>query len=311
MDIIVDPNIYELSDNQCGDISLQYEHYNYLNNVIDFIGRINKKRHCKLSISITKNQYLSIINPVSHPWTQYKGDLSSNTAIMQLYGDFSKLLNHNEYERLDLSSIMIVNPCEEWSYNTLNENECFNEFLKHINYVKNELREHTFLIGIANNALNTPLNFDDNGTIITIEPIMNVNDVEFSNIYRRLLMSAGYILPTISSPLPNVEWCTHYIDLQNDLIKKGQNKIDVYRKVVSEVAYRNGYIKDDRLSRINSTTEKIRDIYANGEIYISADVRHGRVEVFNSLGHHQGEYTYDNEYHKNSKDETGRHNIIV
>lgn len=306
MDIIADPNIYELADSQMSDEKLQYEHYNYLLKVISFIKDINERRGDQVLITLTDKQYHSICNPMGHPWNQYKGNLTLQTSIIQTYGDLIKLINKSY---CDLGSIKPAEPCAVWNYNT--KSNIFDEFLKQINFFKANLNDHTFLLGIANNKLKCPLNFK--GFKSEIHPISDVNDVSFSNGFRNLITVGICLEPSLTEPFPNKKWCANYDNVQKDLFKnKGCDKIKTYRDIVCEVALRNGYIKEDRISRINSIG-CIRDIYVShcsSTVYISADVRHGRIEVFNSRGKHQGEYTYAGVL-INESDISGNHDIKV
>lgn len=64
-----------------------------------------------------------------------------------------------------------------------------------------------------------------------------------------------------------------------------------------QVAERNGYTYDQRISDLNKSYNHIRIIYSAGlgkeKMYLSCDVEKGGFEVCNHLGEHQGEYFFD------------------
>lgn len=118
--------------------------------------------------------------------------------------------------------------------------------------------------------------------------------------------------PTLNSPLPNIDLCHEYKDLENELIK-GKDKfsrIPIFLQVGKEVLQRNTYIYNRDLSAINTTKNKIRNIYQKNDlsVYGCIDVESGSIEICNHNGRHQDEYGFDNENH-NKHDPTGKHDI--
>lgn len=119
------------------------------------------------------------------------------------------------------------------------------------------------------------------------------------------------IKPTIENPLPNIDFCSQYKDVQNELIKGEKQRIPIFLGIGTEVANRNGYIEDKELERLNNgAIRKIFRNMLNKSIVISIDVEHGAIEVYNSKGRHQGEYGYTGSQEK-MRDNSGRHDIKV
>ncbi|MCF2681972.1 colicin E3/pyocin S6 family cytotoxin, partial [Faecalicatena contorta] len=117
--------------------------------------------------------------------------------------------------------------------------------------------------------------------------------------------------PILSNPLPNSELCGGYKKVQDKLVKGECNRIPIFLKVATEVASRNGYIEDKEIEKLNRGA--IRKIFRSqrGEtIFLSVDVEHGALEVYNSKGKHQGEYGYTGSKEKD-RDITGNHDIKV
>lgn len=148
-----------------------------------------------------------------------------------------------------------------------------------------------------------------------------------NHIYEELNSNIAYFItqkmyihsilkPSTNSPLPNKKLCEKYYDLQKKLIKNGKNKLDVYSDVAREVANRNSYIFNKKVSDKNKNKSKgkkknKREIYdVNNKIYISTDFESGCFEYYNSRGKHQGEYSYTNDQLSPS-DQSGEHDIDV
>lgn len=78
-----------------------------------------------------------------------------------------------------------------------------------------------------------------------------------------------------------------------------------------EVAYRNGYEKDEYLTRINNSA--IREIFkkhVKNSWYLSTDVESGAIEVCDEKGKHIDEYTYEGNA-QGKTDTSGKHDIIL
>ncbi len=117
--------------------------------------------------------------------------------------------------------------------------------------------------------------------------------------------------PKLDVPLPNIELCDKYKQLQDELTSGESDKKPIYLKIGAEVAARNGYVRDNKIEKLNR--KAIRHIFkykGDDTIYISIDVEHGAIEVFNSKGKHRGEYGYKGEL-LSSSDKMGKHDIII
>ena len=101
-------------------------------------------------------------------------------------------------------------------------------------------------------------------------------------------------LPTIESPLTNTQLCSEYSEIREKAIKDGQADRELFSKLGKEVAYRNGYIFDEEVTRINNSA--IREIFNSKTkpmIYLSIDFEKGAFEVCNHNGKHVGEFSYE------------------
>ena len=83
-------------------------------------------------------------------------------------------------------------------------------------------------------------------------------------------------------------------------------KVARYREVGKDVAEINGYRKNRIISNINSSNERIRDIFSieirpSNHLFLSIDVRHGVFETYDSSGNHLGEIKFSGSYHSGPK----------
>lgn len=131
---------------------------------------------------------------------------------------------------------------------------------------------------------------------------------------KQYINESNIIEPTKREPLPNSELCVYYKEVQDkEVIGKDENeKKSIYRKVAKEVAMRNTYKYDSKISSMNGIGEKMRRIYKSGNgsktIYASIDVEHGALEICDSRGRHIDEFTYTGEAQNRQSSD---HNINV
>ncbi|RJF93197.1 hemagglutinin repeat-containing protein [Sphingomonas cavernae] len=83
-------------------------------------------------------------------------------------------------------------------------------------------------------------------------------------------------------------------------------RVATVRTKLADVATGNGWMKDSKLSRING-----RDIYRDPKTgnYYAVDSQHGRYEILDKRGNHQGEMNIDGSIYEDKKDISGKHDI--
>ncbi len=125
------------------------------------------------------------------------------------------------------------------------------------------------------------------------------------------LKKDAIISPTLGNPLPN-KWLTkEYQTIRKELIESGKSSIAAFLSLGKEVSLRNGYIFDEYLTKINNSA--IREIFRSKTkpiIYLSTDIEHGAIEVFDNKPEHQGESNYIGNIKEGSKDPK-KHKIIL
>jgi hypothetical protein len=97
-------------------------------------------------------------------------------------------------------------------------------------------------------------------------------------------------------------------------------KVALFKKWAKIIAERNFYVLDETLSAYNTTNNKkatkttsfqiFRSGIGENATYLSTDTTLGAFEVCDYKGKHQGEYLFNGNYNKNSKDEDGGHDIV-
>lgn len=308
MKILLEPSIYELTDfeleqNSTQQYIYQAQHIKFLSDILEYISN-QKEEGCNIGLLFTQNQYYNLCNLYSHPWNQYTNLTNKN----QITNTFAKIMSIPfRTTNVENSEPAIPNHLLKHSSNTLN----YTDYCRQISYVYTNDVDFVVFYGRLN-KYDSCVHYSLNNDIISFVPICDISEHFNESIRKILLSNKKYqIKPTEQSPLPNTELSEKYIKIRNELIKMGLDKIDVYRKVGTEVALRNNYHYDSNLTSINSNSGCIRHIFKSNyspEIYLSIDVRHGNFEVCDSLGHHIDEFTYDNIPQK-KHDSTGKHDI--
>jgi len=105
------------------------------------------------------------------------------------------------------------------------------------------------------------------------------------------LKKQGWKPSTITFPFGKEARDCYKENRDTEILKKGrQEKTQIYRRYGELFANMNGYVFNDHLSKINTTDEKIRDIYIAGNSnhtrFISIDVENGGFELCDYDGTH-------------------------
>lgn len=270
--------------------------FEYLNDVTSLIEKLLNVTH------ITSNIYINfLVKLMNDPFDEYRETYNKKNQIIR-----------NLFDMLDTANIIDLdiysnNNTLPSNFHLQNNEAVNNYFFRTLNYITQNNIECLFFLSLDNQ--NYIGNINANMHIIR-------HIYKEINSYLSLLISDGTLLkedgiftPTLSSPLPNKWLVGEYQEIRKDLIKKGKSSNTIFLDLGKEVAFRNGYIFDDFLTKINNNA--IRNIFKSKEepfIYLSTDVEHGAIEVFDYKPEHQGEYSYIGILKPNSKD-TKKHKI--
>lgn len=273
--------------------------FKYLEKLINFSNKLFADKHISSDLLITLLQKLN-----KEPFDKYREpDYKKKKIVRSLFQllDTTEKVNISNYQLKDglLPSNYIL------SYN----NDANDYFSKLILYVIENNIECILFLSQDNYKVDTEIT-------PLIHYIRHIYKEEGS--YLALLISEGIglkknaiISPTLDKPLPN-KWLTEeYQTIRKELLESGKASIAAFLSLGKEVSLRNGYIFDEYLTKINNGA--IREIYKSKTkptIYLSTDVEHGAIEVFNSKPEHQGESNYIGDIKKGSKDPK-KHKIIL
>lgn len=258
----------------------------YIKSVIDF------------TLEFLEGKYV-----VFHPNKVIKG--LNNRSMMAIIE--KKLLSSKQFELYDSNEVK-KNTSDIFKSVNLEFSE---GYVGKISYVEKKNEEIVIVLD--------PHNFSKDIKKIENKKIFFLNDYKKelnSNIgkwvvQQKFLKPEKLQKPKLDVPLPNIKLCDEYKQLQDELTSGESDKKPIFLKIGAEVAARNGYVRDNKIEKLNR--KAIRHIFKyKGEdtIYISIDVEHGAIEVFNSKGKHQGEYGYKGELLSLS-DKMGKHDIII
>lgn len=250
------------------------------------------------------DKYFDIEVSVFHPFCNIGNSWAQQNMLATIQLKFQKT------GKLEIFDSNMIRPVNDSSYNCLGFSP---EFIGQINYLINLYDDIIIPVTQTKHELE----------IKSPSPHVYI----INHIYKELCSNIAYFItnnmfihnilkPNINSPLPNRELCKKYYDYQKELIKKGKDKLDTYSEVAKEVANRNTFIfnkkiSDKNKSKTNNSKKNKREIYdSNNKIYISTDFESGCFEYYNSKGKHQGERSYTDEQ-LSPPDKTGGHDINV
>lgn len=176
-------------------------------------------------------------------------------------------------------------------YDYPEHSETKESFLRYITYLVLSKREFLLFIGLANKNKPHPFIFSvtEDFQIDTI-PISEP-EVDCSGQIASIIVNQ-----TADELFPNKHYCS---SLNTNFLKErhtGDRKALII-KIGDEVASRNGYIKNDYLSMLNSRKQRsMRAVYSKlrkSPTYLSLDFESGGFEVFDKNGLHLGQYSFD------------------
>lgn len=223
---------------------------------------------------------------------------SNNTIIAHLTREIQKTGHFSIYNANEVTNSELTFEVFNFSKN----------FIDKIVFLHNQNNEIIIFLSLENHKKDIKLL---NDYIYLMNNIENEVDSNFS-----YLIQNGYINiiePTINNPLPNKIFCNKFKKYQDEIVKGESVKVrqSLYYKIASEVIKRNGYITNQHISSLNPSVFGDIFSYENSDIiYASVDIEHGAIEVFDKIGKHQDEYTYEG-VSQDKQDKNGYHDINV
>lgn len=288
MRIIIDPSLIWFNHEDSME-----EYFEYLKSVTDFIDKY-------LDITLlTSTEILSLLRKLNKdPFSSYRETQQQKTKIIR------NLMCHIDTDDIvTLLDETIILP----KLVTSESKEANETFQKLLNYSAKNNIECLLFLALNNHTYNDAVPHN----IKLVRHVYRETDSHLAGLFSTssYVNKENFLQATKKKPLPNKDLCTGYTAIRNALIQDGKGGIPLFLKLGKEVVYRNGYIKDDYLTKINNSA--IREIFRKdikNSWYLSTDVEHGAIEVCDETGRHIDEYTYEG-VAQHKRDKSGKHNI--
>lgn len=292
MNVILDPGLLWF------DKADEHEDFEYLENVIDFIDTYLDIKYLPIEQFIEQ-----LYSMARDPLGEYRErEIVKNEIISKIWQNID-VYNTNDIIKLtDYIGELIPNSFIVF------ERDDIKKYLNNLwGIIKENKYEILFFLCRKNHKFNE---FNNDKTHFVYHIYREIDS------YIGKLFSQGEMIkensvkpPTILSPLPNNMLCSEYSKIRENAIKCGQADKSLFSKLGREVAYRNGYLFNEEITKINNTA--IREIFNSKTkpiIYLSIDFEKGAFEVCDFNGNHKGEFSYEGIQTGKSK---ANHNIKI
>lgn len=287
--VIFDPMLFEPSKKN-SDIE-EYETIEYLYFLIDFI-----VTNLDVEFDAFDDAPYVSFDPTLLPNSLY--DYPELGKLFAIKKRIFNLINDYFIELKQSPSIHIESELNEYS-----NKKTFLTFESYLEYlVENDAPFHLFMSKVNHN-LKKPLKctFTSNAKYIK-----QIDNPEFD--CETYLYKSIKINKLSDEFFPQKEICRHlnekYLEEKSGL---QQNQINsLINKYGFETAHRNGYMEDNRLSKLNRIksgslrTVFIRPTRLHKNFYLSLDYESGGIEVYDNMAIHQGQYSFSCELNKNA-----------
>jgi len=291
MKILLDPCLYWFDYTE--------EYFEYFKDVVFFIDKT-------LNIKYISSEYFinKLKNFIHIPMGKYQADVTTKRKIIgKIYSNLDYEANITDNM---LNAIAEYKPISD--YKLSNDINLNNHFLRIVKYITDMQIDCILFLSIPNH--------ETKESFINIKLVRHIYK-EVKSLIADMICEEIYVKPnmiinpTIDSPLPNIELCNKYKDVEIRLLSGATDRKPIILDVGTEVALRNNYIFDERTTRANN--EAIRKIFRSKNepyVYLSIDLRHGALEVCKSNGKHKDEYSYDN-IPQNKQDDNHSITVII
>lgn len=287
MKIIIDPSLIWFEEK-----SETNENFEYLYSVIGFI---DDYLNAKIIYSNESIELLKILN--RDPFSMYSQTRQRKNEIIRKI-----------WQQLDDNNIELDNSEVQLNHIKLSSSNRANElFCKKLSYIIKNNIDCLLFLSLDNHTYNETISEN----IKIVKHIYKEISSSIAELFSHgeYINTKNFLQSTKNNPLPNKRLCEYYSIFRRELIKNGKADIPIYLELGREVVYRNGYEKDEQLTKINNSA--IREIFRKNiknTWYLSTDIEHGAIEVCDEKGKHIDEYTYDG-IAQNKHDPTGAHDI--
>ncbi|WP_332880186.1 colicin E3/pyocin S6 family cytotoxin [Bacillus sp. G16] len=141
-----------------------------------------------------------------------------------------------------------------------------------------------------------------------LQKIQDVHNVLNTELLRDVSKKESVLFQSNSGKSPSKSSTFDVTSFEKKMYSMNINeKIAFIRETAAPIAKQNGWKKDSKLSTINK-----RDVYydSKSKTYYALDTQHGRFEVLNKRGKHQGEVDFNLNPTKEA-DKSGGHDLRI
>lgn len=271
MIVLLDPNLI-----------LDFENSPYTKTVLDFIDN-----YLDIKVQGTK-EIFSFISNYSSAHTQYLNK-TNNAFVLR---KFQKLL----FDPNNCISSFSCNAQKHIPSNFVltNDTSWDTDFNNLIDYFITNKEEIIIFLSPKNHNKNITWQ----KTIYSIEDIYHHAPSKIPELLfiKKVGKESSLLVPEISNPLPNCELNRGFEEKRNEIRTQkilNTQKTTWWLIYGKEVAERNGYKLNSKLSKKNTSNAHKRKIFEKNNIYASLDIEHGAIEILDKNGHWLDEYSYD------------------
>ncbi len=234
----------------------------------------------------------------------------SNSLAMGLQNINKKIHKTQKQKKYNLNEVNDV------SDNELEQLGFSKNFIGKIYYVKETNPNDVIIVPLAYNKTNRILHTKNTGTYLFY--IGNYDEEVESNISKWINSNDLIHVeePNFNDKFPAMNLCNGYDKWRSEILQPQYtgDKISDFTKIGLEVALRNHYIYDSKLTALNKAKSKRdkngnapkRQIFTNRkkDVYLSVDFENGGFEVYDKNAHHQGQFRFNGKFEKAPNDKS-------
>lgn len=291
MDIILDPSLYKIEASKLDDDDQVMLHIEYFIEVLDFIYNNNIGQFFYTDVFESE-----LFSDMELPWNKYpQYAIAMKTALR------NKVMSNMNFSNCStVQDEHEVAMPQDFKYP--NGHNSGLGFLKTLHYAVNNMAGFLVFLGLNNQNISRPfqISCEQQNCISRYElyPIHNPYFDYHEKVRNIIVQQISFI--DQNEIFPKNKYSKLVGDRYYENIKDNIRNNAIKQEVGTEVAQRNGYCYDARLSARNSTSEKKRIIFTrpDSKYYLCIDIEVGAFEVFDNNKNHLGEYKYNGTFHK-------------
>ena len=273
--IALSPCFFELMSDQATEAD-EMEHLLHMRSTLDFLSPLN------VEFDLYEDAPFFPDAAKRPPISRYH---YHNISCTQIYAKIHKKICYENFISLQEYTPSLI----ESQYDYPESSETKDSFLKYMSYLLLNHRKFLLFVGIPNRNKPRPFLFALSDSSAEITPISDP-EIDCSQQLAEIFPQTKE-----NSVFPNAHLCAA---LNEEYLKHRatEDRMSLIKKIGGEVATRNGYCYDRRLSSINSQIQQsVRHVYSRTNTinaFLSLDFESGGFEVFDHSGVHLGQFSF-------------------